>query len=67
MIYDGNNNYRGDLVRWSGNWRSSFPGHDPGESWSWQPYSEGSYVVDGTINQCSEAIFKLAEEDPDGR
>jgi hypothetical protein len=62
MIYDGQDNYRGDLVRWRHDWRTTLPGHEPGESWSWQPYSEGAYVVEGTLNQCAEAIFKLAEE-----
>jgi hypothetical protein len=51
MIYDGDDNYRGDLVRWM-----------PEGTWSWQPYSEGTYVIEGTVNQCSAAIFKLAEE-----
>lgn len=51
MIYDGQDNYRGDLVRWR-----------PEETWSWQPYAEGTYVVDGTLEQCAQAIFKLSEE-----
>jgi hypothetical protein len=63
MIYDGQDNYRGDLVRWRGDWRSSFPGHEPGESWSWQPYSDIDVtgVFEGTLDACMEAIFRLAD------
>jgi hypothetical protein len=60
MIYDGEDNYQGDLVRWRGDWNVRLPSQEPGESWSWQPYnSEDPGVVEGTVNQCSEAIFDL--------
>jgi hypothetical protein len=62
MIYDGADNYRGDLIRHRTSWRESWPGERPQDLWSWQPYSEGDYVTEGTLNQCSDAIFKLAEE-----
>lgn len=61
MIYDGEDNYRGDLTRLRGDWRGTFPGHKPQEFWSWDPYSEGRYVSDGTLEQCMAAIFELSE------
>lgn len=62
MIYDGQDNYRGDLVRWRHDWRNTLPGHEPGESWSWQPYPTGEHIIEGTLDACMAAVFALAEE-----
>jgi hypothetical protein len=50
MIYDGDDCYRGDLVRWR-----------PEETWSWQPYSDtdGSGVFSATLEDCLAEIKKL--------
>jgi hypothetical protein len=61
MIYDGADNYRGDLTRQHTSWRDNWPGERPQDLWSWDPYSEGRYVINGTLDQCMEAIFQLAE------
>jgi hypothetical protein len=61
MIYDGADSYRGDLIRHRTSWRESWPGERPQDLWSWEPYSQGNYVTDGTIEQCAEAIFNLSE------
>jgi hypothetical protein len=58
MIYDGQDVYRGDLVRWK-----------PEMTWSWQPYDADkpfhtdheSAVFNGTLEECLAAIQKLAE------
>jgi hypothetical protein len=52
MIYDGNDNYRGDLVRWM-----------PEGTWDWQPYDDiNPEVHNGTINDCTAEIAKIAEQ-----
>ena len=54
MIYDGNDVYRGDLVRFR---------ERTGDVWSWQPYPDGQAVgidTDAKLDDCLEAIFKLA-------
>lgn len=51
MIYDGADNYRGDLVRWL-----------PEGTWSWQPYPlEEGEIFNGTFEECVDEIFKLAD------
>jgi len=49
MIYDGNDHFRGDLVRWRHNGR-----------WSWMEHGDAlTPIVDGTINRVVAEIIKL--------
>lgn len=53
MIYNGNDEYVGDLVRWM-----------PERTWDWQPYdidAPCNGIEQGTINDCTAEIAKLAE------
>jgi hypothetical protein len=51
MIYDGADNYHGDLVRWM-----------PEGTWSWQPYNQdGTEIREGTINDCTAEIVRIAD------
>jgi hypothetical protein len=52
MIYDPEDIYQGDLVRYM-----------PENEWSWQVYKEGDLpkAIFGTLNDCTDAIARLAD------